>query len=93
MAARELLYIKNIRVGASAFIAISSCEDGVWVTKSCIMTSLVVNIQYHIVKYIGIICLWVSFMLRFLFYFCCALIDGDNAAMTTARHLALVPKA
>ena len=56
------------------------------------MSSIVVNIQYHIVKYIGILCLWGSFILRFLFYFCCVLIDGDNAAMMTARHLAFAPK-
>ena len=44
--------IKNIRVGALAFIAISnsSVKMEFGVTESCIMTSIVVNIQCHIVK-------------------------------------------
>ena len=84
--------IKNIRVGASAFIAISNSAVKMEFGLQSIMTSIGVYIQYDIVKYIGILCLWGSFILRFLFYFCCVLIDGDNAAMMTARHLAFAPK-
>ena len=93
VAAREHLYQKHPsgRFGFHCYFQFS-CEDGVWVTESGIMSSIVVNIQYHIVKYIGILCLWGSFILRFLFYFCCVLIDGDNAAMMTARHRAFAPR-
>ena len=79
VAAREHLYQKHPsgRFGFHCYFQFScEDEDGVWVTESCIMSSIVVNIQYHIVKDIGILCLWGSFILRFLFYFCCASSTG-----------------
>ena len=86
--------IKNIRVGASAVLSLLFPIQ-LWRWRWSLGYRKLhydIDIQYHIVKYIGVKCLWGSFTLRFLFYFCCVLIDGDNAAMMKARHLAFAPK-